>query len=501
MNGQLNDRFQLDQSGRQKSFFVAMLLLLSVNAKAQIQWNIVQRIPKASPGITCLSCAGSVCTACWQTFDRDSGACRTVFWRTNNAGLTWTAQPLDIAIDSLPERPTISYLRGQFFSLDQIDSLHAIAVGVGGLILSTSNGGAKWIREKCPVTSVLTHVHCFSPHEGIITGVDSSCVLFKGEETWSLLPFKVNLFHPKDTIVHGWDFFMDGTASGQSYGNGAFKLICEGPFNEAAHCNQIFLYSTNNRWGTVDSSIIPFWRADSQWNEGAEVSWWSGDTIFIGGSPLLVHGNFFPYGILSRSFDAGKHWERLFDTNIHHGLRNLAMLSNNSLITSYYDTGYGATETNSVALQKVLRSTDFGSRWIEDTLTFNPAIDTGIEQSFDYRTTVTSDGYCIGGFNYQTGKYQSGWYGGSFLARVIPTTANVNIPLVDDQKMLVWPNPAITMITLSTDRTARITDIFGRTVLEGNALNIGRIDIDVSSLPSGVYYISDGKNRATFIKK
>ena len=88
--------------------------------------------------------------------------------------------------------------------------------------------------------------------------------------------------------------------------------------------------------------------------------------------------------------------------------------------------------------------------------------------------------------------------GSSYLARIEKVTSGVKESIIPVQDEMVYPNPAENTLTLNFPAgTISILDPLGRSYTvprNGNTL-------DISSLPSGVYFVSDGKTRAKFVKE
>ncbi|HWF44065.1 MAG TPA: T9SS type A sorting domain-containing protein, partial [Candidatus Kapabacteria bacterium] len=68
----------------------------------------------------------------------------------------------------------------------------------------------------------------------------------------------------------------------------------------------------------------------------------------------------------------------------------------------------------------------------------------------------------------------------------------------------LFPNPAATTLTITAHEwihTIGVTDILGREVLSSTIPSDGNITLDISSLPSGLYFVSDGIARVKFVKE
>ncbi len=77
------------------------------------------------------------------------------------------------------------------------------------------------------------------------------------------------------------------------------------------------------------------------------------------------------------------------------------------------------------------------------------------------------------------------------------------LPLIDSS-LQIYPNPAsetVSITSFEAGSTAHLLDILGREVLYGTVPESEPLTLDVSSLPSGLYYIIDGVSRTKFVKE
>ncbi len=349
--------------------------------------------------------------------------------------------------------------------VDLIDSLHAIAVGDSGMILETDDAGATWEQVDSRVTSVLVDVHCNSENEGIIIGVDPSVILVNTDERgWRAIPFI-----PRDSIY-------DEPVSCHSYGGEQFR-ICE---------SESGIYATSDEWQTVDSSFYPAgWR--NTW------AWWfpwndrsaSGDTLvflldsLIGDpSDSVIYASF-------RSSDGGKNWQSIGDT---FGNFIQSAHSNTIAALSHPPSSY-SWWPGSVAL-----SNDLGSTWKTDTLEFDTTLGSA---ALIKAMTFLPDGSMVGIFS----RYDSltkGSYDDEFFALSEPLDLSVRSVTSMPQAFSLYPNPATNLLNFTSSAgSLSLFNPLGRSYdvkQSGNAL-------DISSLPSGVYFVSDGVSRAKFVKE
>ena len=89
--------------------------------------------------------------------------------------------------------------------------------------------------------------------------------------------------------------------------------------------------------------------------------------------------------------------------------------------------------------------------------------------------------------------------GSTFNSTLRPATGNIS------NRLLVYPNPAVNNITISSTQliatsTIQLTDVLGSQVMQTNAQR-GKATIDISNLQQGVYFIKTSQGTAKFIKQ
>lgn len=81
------------------------------------------------------------------------------------------------------------------------------------------------------------------------------------------------------------------------------------------------------------------------------------------------------------------------------------------------------------------------------------------------------------------------------------TTPQTSIPI--DRSLQLYPNPSAGMLTVSSSEIGTnvdVLDMLGRSVLSGVIPKNGPLVFDVSPLPNGVYYVSEGQTEIRFVK-
>jgi Secretion system C-terminal sorting domain len=462
----------IEATGRQFVGIALLCLCFLTDARAQLTWDVTQSdtsiyyVLSGTIGHS-ISCYGNTCTALTQAQIDSIGysLTRSILWRTDDAGLTWKKQD--------PGLPWLKSRDGHIFpinKIDQIDSLRAIAVGYGGLILATNDGGNTWEKQPCPVTSDLIDIDCFNSDEGIIIG-GSNTILTRSEAGWRVAPFAPLA-----------PYFC------HSYGEGKYRVLSD--YN--------FLYTTLDDWSTVDSISFPQWTPDSLiWLNIATCRFGEGDTIIVGcgsypgpasnGSRPKEH-----WPSLIRTFDGGNNWQVMIDSASRpNGFSNLSPIFDHTIISAtIIDSATGTVHPG-----LILVSTDLGATWQEDTLQFNKKFASPIMAD---AIGFTSSGSMVGSFSFND-YLPMGISDSGFFARLNPSSnSGVKILESSSQEFPIYPNPAENVLNIeSFDGSIRIDDPLGRSYAvprNGDAL-------DISSLPSGVYFVSDGHSRAKFVKE
>jgi hypothetical protein len=458
-----------------KAKFVLISVLLSLvfapDVHAQLIWDVTQSDSSAVGYLlTSVSCYGNTCTALAEEWDSDSGAYRSIFWRSEDAGATWKRQDPGLAL----RVPSDSFIFPNYAinKVDQIDSLRAIAIGYGGLILATNDGGNTWEKQQCPVISNLIDIDCLSATEGIIIGDGPSTILTLSEGGWFVAPF-VPLVLNASGFCH-------------SYGDGKFRVLTNyGP-----------LYTTLDGWHTVDSVAFPHRSADFLGWYGIETcDFGFGDTIIVGCASVEDSSKYWP--LLIRTFDGGDNWQFIIDSASRpHGFSNISPIFDDTIISlNLVDSDSGVFFPGLILL-----STDLGATWRMDTLLFNKNEGSRFAGPLGGTMAFTSNGSLIGAFyEYDTAGAIVGNIDSSFFAKLNPSlNSGVQILESSSREFPVYPNPAENVLNVkSFSDPISITDPLGRSYAVKQTGNT----LDISSLPSGVYFISDGVSRAKFVKQ
>ncbi len=456
-----------------RQFLVIAVLnsCFAISTYAQILANVTDFDTSVSSQI---SCYGNTCTVLAEEWLPSLPAHRSVFWRTDDAGLTWKEQ---VPPDNLESYNFSSLSVFRINKVDQVDSLVAFAVGDSGLILRTFDGGSTWQKMPCPTTSDLIDIDCHSLIEGIIVGAYPDVILTQSEAGWDTVPFV-----PSGSY---------GSMVCHSYGNDKYRVF---GYNS--------LYTTLDGWNTVDSNYLPQYTPDSgkinglagYWFYYTSTVWGQGDTILQGRTgSLFSKSDSNSRSILLRTYDGGQSWNIIIDTGAITAFGSMYRLFGDSIIAlnvaNVDDVGFG-TNTGLVRL-----STDLGATWVRqtDSIQINRTVEGAL---FFWGAAETQNGSIIGAFS--TSSLEGNDYP-AYLARLtFAPQSSVSKSEPTLHQATIYPNPASSILNFeSSGGVISVLDPLGRSYAirqTGNSL-------DVSSLPSGVYFISDGYSRAKFVKE
>ncbi len=482
--------------------------LLVAEAKAQWLWQ-VEQYPNddGTPVLYSLSCAGNNCTLC-----EIPEPPYFYFERTTDGGLTWTQQDPGIGNKDGDNNNLVK-------AVQQIDSLNVVAVGNSNLILRSTDAGVTWFHQSPPATnppcSSVANEDFSDSMSGIATIAKDSVYSSKGGDTviyftWSfvittsdagahwavvppLVPGGAYVESTTDNSAHwvvaplvpggGAHDYGGGV---HAYGGGKFRV-----FDFIGNKT----YTTTDSWHSVDTGeSLP----DSIPGSGFyyQVEQPALSIIFAGGDTILIptRGSFPGKSlvpIVFRSFDGGDHWQAP-DTTGRELLYSSYTPFNRDTIAE--GEGYIWPDTTNYKCPfgygKIYLSTDRGNTW-------RTVID-----SFQYEpVSGYYGGFAITGIALMPNGSILATYGNknSFIALALPPTPDlVQSPEKITSSLSLFPNPATSVLNFEPPSgTFTISDPLGRNY---DVPHIGS-KLDVSALPPGVYFVSDGASRTKFVKE
>ncbi|MEP7234614.1 MAG: T9SS type A sorting domain-containing protein [Ignavibacteriota bacterium] len=362
----------------------------------------------------------------------------TVFvQRSTDGGNSWQIQKTGV-----PDFPTIqgAHLKKIF----AIDSLNVIAVGDSGLIVRTTDAGNSWNRQGKKLDATYRDVNFSDPDHGIaVGGWGTVSITSDGGNSWNTYgSLSSTLFNRCKAFKNGCFYVFD------QYYMRFFRT-----------------YDNGATWDSiqiVDRSI-----KDKLWNFITDIQCFDSlNIIAVGGHERPLGSGSTPYAFYAiKTTDGGNSWTQLLDSNY---------CSSELRSVSFTDSLLGVA--SSVGGYVIL-TRDGGKTW-----------DLNI---------VDSTHLYVNGIYFVDNKYLFAIYSIGFYSAVMSGTledasvASNSLEFVNSSR--VYPNPSSGMFIIeSIDRTGapiRITDIFGREVAHGKLSEEGKLKLDLSSVPAGVYEI------------
>ncbi len=272
-----------------------------------------------------------------------------------------------------------------------------------------------------------------------------------------------------DSGKHWKQMQFSGAESYHSYGNGMFR----------AFKMPNTLYTTSNNWDSIDTTAITM---DGPLSDNSVMPYsllfGQGDTFtMVCYRSDSTDTHFFI--LLAQTTDGGNHWIKLplpRDVPIYPPV--ISQIDQQTIVIAGTDS-----------LQRIIISTDRGVTWNVDTV----SLDDGRPYYHILAVAVTGAGRVIASI-----ETDSNFEGSTLLAYLETIPSSVAPTLSTQQAFSIFPNPATNEIQITSGLgNISILDPLGRSYevkQTGNSL-------DISSLPSGVYFVSDGASRAKFVKE
>jgi photosystem II stability/assembly factor-like uncharacterized protein len=436
--------------------FLCYGLSLNVPARAQYRWHSVlpTQIDTFYYGYGDVSCHGENCTVIGVRYGENT-IDSNVFFHSTDGGETWSA------IDSVPEWfITSSQDKTQlvFEKIQQIDSLNAIAVDISvGLIIRTFDGWKTMRQDTIHPDTIGTHVYYKSLYD-------------------------VDFSNPAEGMVNeGFGWFLSTIDSGKhwtqvvtpngaafhSYGNSMFRVFSP----------QSTLFTTHDNWATIDTSYISYNGPLNDPQVSAQIFFFCGaDSVgFFGIRWDSSHTNY--SAMMGLSTNLGQSWSELpLPTNEELNPQLVSEFNQNPIVVAGVDS-----------LGQIVMSTDHGVTWQAETV----PLENGRPYYQILSIAVTQSGRVLAAIIPDSGY-------GNVLAYLEQTPNDVKTVVTSPDIFTIFPNPATNEIQISsTDGNISILDPLGRIY----SVTRNRDELDISALPSGVYFISDGHSRAKFVKE
>lgn len=438
-------------------FFASFVFGVSGIARAQYLWNVTldqsdDTTQNYSPLL--LASSGNHCTAIVYAGRYVKQKPETVyeFLRSDNGGLTWYNQ-WEYPENGLPA----GY---QFvFAMQQIDSMNVVAVGDSGHIFRTFDGGVTWSQQTCPAPYGITSiwgVHFHDPMNGILGLPNRPATTSDGGLSWTLGPYT-------------------GLGSQNCHCYGAGKFAVQNGMTGV-------IYRTSDNWATMDSTL-PIPNESNLFLELHWSDWTEGDTIIGYGFDSVSSG------LIMLTSNGGLTWSQ---SELPRGaaVDCMSTISNDTLLA-----GRDAFAQNSI-----LFSSNNGQSWNSDSV---PTFSSG---SFFQFNAVNSIVRPAPGVVLAVVQAFGSILAPGLIIRGTLAFSDVSIPAPNTIGIAqVYPNPAVGQsIYVNFDyRLARVhvVDCLGREVMRVAMPPAGMLELDISQLANGVYYLIDDRERAKFVKE
>ncbi len=451
-----------------KSIIVLIALFSCIafvsRANGQYRWHVIHpdRIDTFYYGFISISCSGESCSAVGVVWGSPGESHQmpdsNFIIHSTDGGLTWnSAGPIPQAIHH-PGGGTDYY----FDNIQQLDSLDAIAVDARvGATIQTFDG---WKTFQIDTNNIQTNV----------VGKDT---LFNGgyyyvdfsDAAEGMVNADNGLYYSTLDSGKHWDKEITGHGSSfRSYGSGMFRVFVSP--------NKIL--TTYDDWRTSDTSFIVI-------TDSIQSS--------VVNPQFLTFGENDSLAVLSERFDSstshyylsiaispnlGQSWQYPLHDTVALEPTTITPINKRTIVIAGEDSS-----------ERIVMSTDQGATW----QVYSVPVDNGAPYYWIQTIAVTDSGRVIA--NIET---DSNYDGSNLLAYLEPVPSSV-APAVSSQPVFnIFPNPATGKIQItSSEGNISVLDPLGRSYAirqTGNSL-------DVSSLPSGVYFVSDGHSRAKFVKE
>lgn len=379
------------------------------------------------------------CTIPTKYWDASTKLYYFCFERTTDGGMTWEQRPSPYA----PQRPEVEW---HWTGAVALDSLTVFAYGDSGHVARTTDGGWTWqdrsIHDHRPI-SAMSFIDARNGE--LVGGGGLHMRTSDGGDTWndvSVLPLRFLASLKKFDDVSSAVF-------AHSYGP---------------------IYRTDDAWQSTDSLPRlwdPMLEDPKHSRTVGAIKWLNRDTLVGIGAVWgdTAHRPFNPHPYIIFSGDAGSTWRESFDR---------ASNMNGVLSYSFLPTGHGLVVGD---LNSILKTTDHGWSWSEDTLNF-------------LFTTAEISGVALLDPTLALLDASSGEFGKIF--RYAPFAAEVESTGSKIRRgTRIYPNPTTGTITISKWYSAERFEFFdalGRAQLTIHQVDsTGDLVVDCSDLIPGVY--------------
>ncbi len=447
------------------TLFLAILAILTISPElhAQYHWHII--LPDRTDstfyqGPSSISCNGDNCVATEVIYASlgdqklllgDS----SVILSSHDGGLSWS-----VVAAGIPRWKYTSSGKGRngvhYGISQQIDSLNVVIIDdESNEILTTHDGWKTWHVDSTSAVNDVYSVHFADAAEGMLEAPFGFY--------WSTV----------DSGNHWQQEVFDNGDACHSYGGGMFRV-----FNAPGQ-----IFTTQDNWSTWDTTLMA---SDGPLSDTSfhpvTMFFGSGDTLAIEGWRWKDSTDYHASVAMAFSTDFGAHWSELPVP------KNNGIYFAVSPLQGSLDWHHMVMAGND-SVGRIVQSFDGGLHWECDTV----PLSNGVPYYSITPFTVTGSGRVLAGIS-----DDSGFLGSSYLAYLEPDPSIVRAQFPSNDSFSVYPDPCTNILNVGNfGLEITILDPLGRNYevkQTGNTL-------DISSLPSGVYFVSDGQNRAKFVKE
>lgn len=358
-------------------------------------------------------------------------------------------------------------------------------VGANGVILKTTDGGTNWVGQQQATLSggIFLSVFFTDANTGYVGGEGGIIKTTDGGNSWVLL---------SDTIVPHSIYF---TNRDTGYVVGAPNYIgVLAPIYKTTNGGANWVKQTN---GTTSSYAFT--------------------SVFF---PAIDTGYIASNGGILKTTNGGTNWALLPSSSIYNSFNSVYFLNSG---TGYAVTGY-----------KIIKTTDGGTTWADYVCPHNISLnsvyftdaDTGYAVGDSINSNLTPCAVILkttdGGVTWV--KQITGVVGGELasvfftknnagyaVARdgtILKTPIDENIGIskkeLNNLKMVLWPNPTLNNIQVTSNNNQilqlQVTDVLGNELIRA-IMQQSKVNIDVSTFQSGVYFIKTIQGTQKFIKE
>ncbi len=445
---------------------IAIFLLVTIlasHADAQLVWNTVRSDFDGQYNYCydVLACNGNDCVLGGSVVDEAQQKILRMFWTSNDGGKHWVKK------DPLLSDGTYLYWKSYFLSVQQINATSIVALSRGrardgydsNLTMLSTDGGAHWKNIDSGINGVSRAVFFYNNDSGFLISNKGK----RGDGPPRFYTTTDGGLHWDSTTSTVWKSINKR----QYLGNQTFAGFTSpnGPF-----------YYTTDNFQTVNHSAVLIDSIDNIPNPFYH--YYINNCSFGGLDTVIAYGSYnvsgdwtVSAGMMMRSTDRGMHWSapQLFDS----------IWSIDKMTTLSRDTVIAGGESN----KHILRSTDRGLTWRTDSL----LLDTAYEAYVLRNVVIPSSGNPLALYTYsQIDGVPSIVISGDHELNRVEWSGYLNY---HDR---LYPNPATTTVNIASIESStpfHLVDVLGRVALEGIVGDHTDIQVNVSSLPRGMYYL------------